>query len=40
MKLASVSQKVLAILALSHLNTLFEIYAAEDDALRSFAQHA
>ena len=39
-KLASVSQRVFAILALSRLDTIFDIHSSEDAALRSFAQPA
>ncbi len=37
-KLASVSQRVFAILALSRLDTIFDLHSSEDAALRSFAQ--
>jgi anti-sigma B factor antagonist len=37
-KLASVSQRVFAILALSRLDTIFDIHSSEDAALQSFAQ--
>jgi|HubBroStandDraft_1064217.scaffolds.fasta_scaffold47240_2 anti-sigma B factor antagonist len=39
-KLANVSQRVFAILALSRLDTIFDIHSSEDAALRSFAQRA
>jgi len=40
MKLASVNQKVLDVLAVSRLNTIFEMYAAEAAALQAFGQRA
>jgi anti-sigma B factor antagonist len=39
-KLASVSQRLFTILALSRLNTIFDIHPSEDAALRSFTQGA
>jgi anti-sigma B factor antagonist len=39
-KLASVSPRVLDVLAISRLNTLFDIHAAEDAALQSFTRRA
>ena len=40
MKLAGVNQKVLAVLEISRLNTLFEIYPADSAALQSFGKPA
>lgn len=40
MKLAGANQKVLDVLRISRLNTLFEIYSAEGAALQAFGQHA
>jgi anti-sigma B factor antagonist len=40
MKLADVDQKVLDVLEISRLNTLFEIYSGEDAALQAFGQRA
>jgi anti-sigma B factor antagonist len=40
MKLAGVNQKVLEVLEISRLNTLFEIYPTEPAALQSFPQRA
>jgi anti-sigma B factor antagonist len=38
MKLADVNQRVLDVLEISRLNTIFEIYAEEGAALRAFGQ--
>jgi len=38
MKLAGVSQKVLEVLEISHLNTIFEIYSGDGEALRAFGE--
>jgi anti-sigma B factor antagonist len=38
LKLADVSPKVLEVLEISRLNTLFAIYSADDAALQAFAQ--
>lgn len=38
MKLAGVNQKVLEVLAISRLNTFFEIYSGDDAALQAFGQ--
>jgi anti-sigma B factor antagonist len=38
MKLASVNEKVLVVLEISRLNTLFEIYSGQDGALQAFGQ--
>jgi anti-sigma B factor antagonist len=40
MKLASVSERVFEVLAISRLNTIFEIYALEGDALEAFEHSA
>jgi anti-sigma B factor antagonist len=40
LKLAYVSQKVLDVLEISHLNRIFEIYADEGAALQAFGQRA
>lgn len=40
MKLADVSQKVLDVLTISHLNKIFEIHSGEDTALQAFGQRA
>jgi anti-sigma B factor antagonist len=37
LKLGGVSPKVLEVLKISHLNTIFEIYPDETEALRAFA---
>ncbi|HTZ99553.1 MAG TPA: STAS domain-containing protein [Candidatus Aquilonibacter sp.] len=39
-KLASVSRRVLEVLAISRLDTIFEIYSSESAALESFEQRA
>jgi anti-sigma B factor antagonist len=39
MKLAVVNPKVLEVLTISRLNTVFEIYPDESDALQAFEQH-
>jgi anti-sigma B factor antagonist len=39
-KLAGVSRRVLTIIALSRLDTIFDVHSSEDAALRSFAQPA
>jgi anti-sigma B factor antagonist len=40
LKLASLTQRVLDVLAISRLNTLFEIHATEGAAIRAFGQQA
>ena len=40
LKLAGVNQKVLDVLEISRLNTLFEIYSGEGAALQAFGQRA
>ena len=38
LKLARVNAKVMDVLKVSHMNTVFEIHQNEDDALRAFAE--
>ncbi len=40
MKLAGVNQKILEVLEISHVNSIFEIYSGESDALRAFGERS
>jgi len=40
MKLAGVNQKVLEVLEISHVNTIFEIYSGDGEALQAFGERS